>query len=60
MKRKTIWSVVPKDYRSTVKGKKYVLVYSEKYDSMLVPVNSKEAKDTWGKYLPKSKSKFLK
>lgn len=59
-KQKTLWNVVPKSYRSTIDGKKYVLAYSDKYGTMLVPIDSKEAKETWGRYLPKSKSKFLK
>jgi len=53
MKKKTIWDAVPKDYRSNIKGKKYVLARSKKHGTILTPVNSKEAKETWGKYLGK-------
>jgi len=51
MKRKTIWNVVPKDYKSIVKGKKYVLARKIGGGSVLVPVGSKAARRTWGKYL---------
>lgn len=51
MTKKTIWNSIPKDYRSIKNGKKYVLARDEKYGTMLVPVTSKEAKKTWGKYL---------
>ena len=53
MPKKTLWSVVPKSYRSIVKGKKYVLARDKKYGTVLVPVSSSEAKKTWGKYLKK-------
>lgn len=50
-KKKTIWSVVPKSYRSIKNGKKYVLARHKTYGSILVPVTSSLAKKTWGKYL---------
>jgi len=49
-KKKSIWSVIPKDYKSIIKGKKYVLARNGT-GTILVPLNSKEAKKTWGKYL---------
>ena len=55
VKRKcTIWSVVPKDYRSTIKGKKFVLINSPKGTTM-VGVNHPLAKKQWGKYIKKCK-----
>jgi hypothetical protein len=50
--KKSIWGVVPKDYRSIKNGKKYVLVMG-KGGTTLVPLNSKEAKKSWGKFLKK-------
>jgi len=50
--KKTIWSVVPKDYKSIIQGKKFVLVRSPKGTTM-VGVNHPLAKKTWGKHLKK-------
>jgi hypothetical protein len=46
---KKIWSVVPKDYKAIIKGKKYVMVRTSKGASM-VGVNHSLAKKQWGKY----------
>lgn len=48
---KKIWKTVPKDYRSITYGKKYVLARDNRGGTVLVPVDSKEAKQTWGKYI---------
>jgi hypothetical protein len=50
--KKTIWSVVPKDYKSIKQGKKFVLVNSPKGTKM-VGVNHPLAQKQWGKYLKK-------
>ena len=50
--RKTLWGVIPKDYRSIKNGKRFVLVMG-KSGTTLVPLKSKEAKKSWGKFLKK-------
>jgi hypothetical protein len=52
MVKKTIWSVVPTDYKSIKQGKKFVLVNSPKGTTM-VGVNHPMARKQWGKYLKK-------
>jgi len=53
-----LWAVVPKDYRSIKDGKKYVLAHDNS-GTVLVPLDSEEARKTWGKYLNK-KTKWKK
>ncbi len=53
-----LWNAVPKDYRSIKDGKRYVLA-RDNSGTVLVPLDSPEARETWGKYL-KKKPKWKK